>query len=369
MKVNQFQPYIGEEEYNSLKSCFDINWITEGPKSKDFNDRLCQIIQTNYGTFAPNGTLALYLALRAAGVGEGDEVIVPDFTFIATANAVEMVGAIPVFAEIDLSNFQFDLNSIEDFITERTVAIMPAHLYGFCVDMERLIEIANAHNLLIIEDAAQALGVEWNEIPCGSFGDISCFSFFADKTITTGEGGFVATNNKKFYDKLLYLRNQGRVDRGTFVHPEIGYNFRITDIQASIGLTQLDKFDIILDKKRNVHSLYSDYLSDVDDIKIIQPSDNITSFIPFRVIANCVNEKSHNLMEYMKQKEIEPRTLFYPLHEQPCFSNFVDSGKELKNARTAYDYGICLPSFAALTDEQIKYVCNTIRDYFGKSLL
>lgn len=369
MKVPQFMPYVDMEDYASLEDSFRDNWITEGPKSKIFSERLRDHIGVRYGCFAPNGTLAIYLALRAAGIGQGDEVIVPDFTFIATANAVEMVGATPVFVDIDPKNLQIDVKKCEAAITERTAAIMPAHLYGFSCDLIAIRKICNRHNLALIEDASQAFGVEHNGIPCGSMGDLATFSFFADKTITTGEGGFVVTNCKCSYNSMLYLRNQGRIDRGTFIHPEIGYNFRMTDIQASLGISQLDKLGEIIRLKSNIHAHYTERLADVEEVMIYQPSEEITSFIPFRVVMKVENGPSQGMMDFMKASGIEPRTFFYPLHKQPCFAGYMQDERYQDASFTAsthaYSRGVCLPSYASLTEEQVDYVCDTVKEYLA----
>ena len=367
MRVPQFMPYVDMKDYEALKESFENNWITEGPKSKQFEENLRSIVNTSYGSFSPNGTLAPYLALRALDIKEGDEVIVPNFTFIATANAVEMVGATPVFADIDLSNLQIDVDACNELITEKTKAIMPAHLYGFCVDLTRVRKFADKYGIYLIEDAAQSLGIKWQDIPCGSVGDISCFSFFADKTITPGEGGFVTTNNEQLAERLLYLRNQGRIDRGSFVHPEIGYNFRMTDIQASLGLSQLNKFDEIVDLKRSVHKLYSDMLQDNDHVSIIQPDVNITSFIPFRVVLMVEEKSSEDLMKFMSSRDIEPRTFFYPLHLQPCFRKYMEYNisNSFDRSIEAYHKGVCLPSYASMSHDQVSYVCDTINQYYS----
>ena len=238
-KIPQFQPFLDNREYEAIKSCFDLNWVTEGPKSKEFVDKLCKMMNVKYGVLAPNGTLSLYMALKVLGIGKGDEVIVPNFTFIASANAIDMVGAKPVFCDIQESDLHIDIKKAEKLITCRTKAIMPVHIYGMACNMDEVIEFAKKHKLKVVEDAAQAVGVNWNGKQAGTFGDIGSFSFFADKTLTTGEGGLVVTDNEELYNKLLYIRNQGRLNRGSFIHPEIGYNFRMTDLQTSIGLVQI----------------------------------------------------------------------------------------------------------------------------------
>jgi len=361
MKVPQFVPFIDSAEYLAIKDCFESKWITEGPKAKEFNKKLCKLLGSKYGVFAPNGTLALYLGLRAIGIGADDEVIVPDSTFIASANAVEMVGAKPVFVDVKKEDFQISVEDCHRVLSQKTKAIMPVHLYGMAANMTEVMRFASDHNLMVIEDAAQSLAVTWQDQLCGTFGDIGCFSFFADKTITVGEGGFVVTNNETIYEKLLYLRNQGRIERGTFIHPKIGYNFRITDIQAAVGLVQLQRLKEIVARKKAVLEIYQEELDSVKEVRFLLPHSD-SGYIPFRVVILC--EKAHELMDYLSDKEIEPRTFFYPLHQQPYYKYLKSDDKYFPNAIYGYDHGICLPSFPALTLSQIVYVRNAIKNFY-----
>jgi perosamine synthetase len=367
MRVPQFLPYIGNDEYRAIASCFEANWITEGPKAKEFSEKLLQLTGAKYGVFAPNGTLALYLALKAAGIRPGDHVIVPDFTFIGTANAVEMAGAIPVFADVNRKNFQVDMAAAQQLVSPDVKAIIPVHIYGTAANMDEIMPFAKTHNLAVIEDAAQAIGVRYKGKHTGTFGHAGCFSFFADKTITTGEGGYIVTNDEKIYNNLLFLRNQGRKDRGTFIHPEIGYNFRMTDIQCAIGLMQLTRLEKIAQIKKEVFAQYKNLLSPVEEIDFFIPEAN-ADFIPFRVGILC--KKAHELMDYMKQRGIEPRTFFYPLHLQPCytahphFEHMKGNSGSFPNTVFGYEHGICLPTFASITTEQINLVCNTIKAFY-----
>ena len=366
MKINQFQPYIGNEEYEAIKPCFDDNWITEGKKCKEFSDSLLDLMGAKHGVFAQNGTLALYLALRAIGIKPNDEVIVPNFTFIASANAVEMCGATPVFVDINDQDLQIDIKDCERVLTDKTKAIMPVHIFGMCADMDEVMAFAKKNCLKVVEDAAQGIKITWDNQHCGTFGDAGCFSFFADKTITTGEGGYVATNDEKVYENMLYLRNQGRLKRGSFIHPEIGYNFRITDIQAAIGLVQMGKLNEITDKKKRILNLYKDQLSSVDQIRIVEPSSTSKSnHIPFRVVIMC-DEKTDGLTNHFAKNQIETRSVFYPLHKQPCYSSkFSFSDEDFPNSIKAYEYGLCLPSYPALEDEKIKFICDMAKEYFN----
>lgn len=370
MKVPQFQPWIGEEEYSALGSCFERNWITEGPQARMFQDLLLELMGAKYGVFAPNGTLALYLALKAADIGPGDEVIVPDFTFIGSATAVEMAGAKPVFSDVHPLNCQIDLERAKRCVTARTRAIMPVHVYGTTCDMDAVVAFARRHSLLIIEDAAQAIGVHYKGRHAGTIGDLGAFSFFADKTITTAEGGFVVTDNEEMHEKLLFLRNQGRRDRGTFIHPEIGYNFRMTDLQCAVGIVQLNKLDRIIRRKQDMLAFYRELLRPVKQVRFFEPPAE-AEWVPFRIPVFC--ERAHELMAFLAGKEIESRTFFYPLHRQPAFRYLLDDkeyhhslgDEHFPRAIAAYDHGVCLPIFPALSEEQIRYVCEMIGKFYA----
>jgi len=367
MKIPQFLPWIGQDEYAAMAPCFETTWITEGPVSAEFNRKLLELTGAKYGVFAPNGTLALYLALKSAGINPGDEVIVPDFTFIGTANAVEMLGAIPVFADVNSKNFQIDLSDGDRLITPKTKAIMPVHIYGTVADMDEVTRFATKHGLIIVEDAAQAIGVHYKGKHAGTMGKTGVFSFFADKTITTGEGGFIVTNDEQVYDKLLYLRNQGRKERGTFIHPELGYNFRMTDMQCAVGLSQLNKLDEIRKRKNMIKETYLRLLQNVNEVSLFEPDEG-AEWIPFRVGILC--RDAHLLMEYLKSKGIEPRTFFYPLHRQPCYPWLSPErlrDTDFPNTIYAYEHGVCLPTYPTLTTEEIEYICSTIKDFYVRN--
>jgi len=359
-KIPQFQPYFDDREYAAIKQCFDSNWITEGPKSKEFVEKLCKLMNVRYGVLAPNGTLSLYMALRALGIGRGDEVLVPNFTFIASANAVEMCGATPVFVDID-DDLHINISMAEKLVGKKTKAVMPVHVYGMACNMEAIMSFAEKHGLKVVEDAAQGVGITWNNKHVGTYGDIGSFSFFADKTITTGEGGLLVTNNEETYKKLLYVRNQGRIDRGSFIHPEIGYNFRMTDIQSAIGLVQLEKLPDIISKKATILKTYQQNLD--SRYEIIVPKSDKSNHIPFRV-CTTVAGGSEQLMQHLKENNIETRTFFYPLHMQPCFSNLKKKKKtSYEISIKKYKEGVCLPSFVGITNEQILYVCEKMNEY------
>lgn len=362
-KIPQVRPYFSQQEIKGVTDTLKKAWVTEGPKSKQFVQEVLKMTTAKYGVLAPNGTLSLYMALMILGIKQGDEVIVPNFTMIASSNAIYLTGAKPVFIDVSLSDLNIDVSLIDKLITKRTRAIMPVHIYGQAVNMDPLLELAKKHNLLVIEDACQGLGLYYKNKHVGALGDIGCFSFFADKTITTGgEGGMVVTNNKDLYEKLLYFRNQGRLHSGTFVHPQIGYNFRMTDLQCAVGLVQIKKFKKIATKRLQNHSFYEKYLKGVEEIKILGPQ-SYSNFVPFRF--NIFAQRLQELMGFLEKNGIQTRGMFYPLHKQPCYTMYSYKDSDFPNSIYAYEHGLSLPVYYELSKEQIRYICDTIRKFYA----
>lgn len=360
MKIPQVKPWFDEAEVNAIIEVTRSGWVTEGLKTAEFSKRLNELIGVERGVFAPNGTLALYLGLVALGVGVGDEVIVPDVTFAASAFAVIMAGATPVFVDVDPETFQMTAELTEVACTERTRAVMPVHLYGQSPNMNSLMDLARRRGLLVIEDAAEAIGVRYKGKHAGSFGDVGCFSFFADKTITTGEGGYVVCKSPKVHERLLRLRNQGRVSSGTFIHPAVGFNFRITDWQAAVGLVQLDKLPEIIRRKRAILRWYREGLEEVRFLKIEPGSD----FVPFRVIVFV--DRVNDLMASLETGGIQTRNFFYPLHRQPCFGS-RDGG--FPAADYGWSHGVCLPIYPELKEEEVDYICDRVKGFYASAVL
>ena len=362
--VLQFAPFFGDEELASVAECFAANWVTEGPKSTAFVERLLRLTGAQHGVLAPNGTLALFLGLRALGIGPGDDVIVPDFTFFGSASAVEMTGATPVFCDIDPDTLHATPAHFDQVRTPSTRAIMPVHIYGACGPIDGLKVYARDHDLKMIEDAAQAVGVHFNGRHAGTFGDVGCFSFFADKTITTGEGGLVVTDDENSHDTLLALRNQGRRDRGSFVHPAIGYNFKLTDLQSAVGLVQLDRLDHIAAVKRGIDTRYRQALETLDRVRFVDHVPG-SECIPFRTVIFA--DRAHDLMGFLQQHEIQTRTFFYPLHRQSAFAGLAAAGQDdvFPGACAAYDSGVCLPCHPSLPDHHVDRVCEAIHAFYA----
>jgi len=351
LRVPQFKSFIDKEDFVSLEKVFENNYIAEGPFANGFREKLLETTSAKYGCFASNGTLALYLALRALGLGHGDEILVQNITFIASANAVEMVGATPVFVDIrSWDDPSIDLGKIA--LNPKIKAMVIAHLFGTaCSNIREVRDYCKSNNLLLIEDAAQALAIESEYGHCGTFGDVGTFSFYADKTITTGEGGFVVTNCEKTYERMLYLRNQGRLKSGTFIHPEIGYNFRMTDLQCALGLAQYKKLDYIIERKHYIYDKYMELLQ--DKVHFLRLNPDFTH-IPFRVVVFV--ENAHKVMTKMAEANIEARSVFYPLHKQPCYKYLGYHDDPFQQSVQCYERGLCLPTWVGITEEMIEKV-------------
>jgi perosamine synthetase len=360
--IPQFRSYVDMDDYEYLRRVFEERYLAEGRFAQEFLTQLLQIIGAPHGCLASNGTLALYLALKALGIGPGDEVIVQDITFIASANSVHMAGAVPRFADIKAFNdLTMDLERVK--LTTRTKALMACHLFGTaCSNIEEIRAYCDRHGLLLIEDAAQALGIKNAKAHCGTFGAAGTFSFYADKTITTAEGGMVVTADPNVYERMLYLRNQGRKSSGTFVHPELGYNFRMNNILACLGLSQLTKLEHITQKKQEIGALYRHYLGDAVEYLVIR-SD--FSYIPFRVVVFVPDADA--VMACMKEQGIEPRSMFYPLHRQPCYASLGYTDEGFENSVDCFKRGICLPTWVGLTEAQIRHVSESLKAALAKT--
>ena len=352
-KIPQFRSFVDYKDFRAIKKVFRNNYIAEGPVGQEFVNELLKITGSKYGVLAPNGTLAIYLALKACGIKAGDEVLVQNITFIASANAIEMVGATPVFIDIvSETDASIDLDKIK--MNKKIKGIMICHLFGTaCSNIEEVKAFCEKNNLMLFEDAAQTIGIKNNQNKhCGTFGKIGTFSFYADKTITTGEGGFIVTDDEDVYNNMRFLRNQGRKNSGTFVHPEIGYNFRLTDIQSALGLHQISKLNRIINAKQKIYELYKKYIG--DNVSFLTINSSFTH-IPFRVVVFV--ENADKTIKLMEKDGIEGRSVFFPLNKQPCFETFESSKTGLyNNSSRFFGRGICLPTWIGLSEAQIKYI-------------
>lgn len=361
MHIPEFNPVIEKEEVFQVLETLEDNWLTEGKKTHQLEAMLAEYCGCKRVVMVPNGTLALFAALKVLGVGPGDEVIVPDFTFFGSASAVVLTGAKPVFVDVDEYDFNIDVTAAEASISERTTTIMPVHMYGQPCDMLSLMQFADRNNLYVVEDAAQGLGVTFGNKHVGTFGEIGCMSFFADKTMTTGEGGALLVNDDDLVNKCIHFKNQGRLKRGTFVHQHMGYNFRITDLQAAIGIAQFKRVAQNIERKRAIRAVYYERLQGCQGVRL--PADNgFGEVVPFRT--NILVDDPEGLSKFLAERDIASRRFFYPLHRQPAFNggNSVVRQRPVYSVRL-FETGLMLPSGLDLTESQIEHVCDCVREF------
>jgi len=353
-------PFINEEEKYFLNKSIEDKWLTEGPFCARFLEHIKELTGSKYAVLAPNGTLGLFLSIIALDFPRGGEIIIPSFTFYASATSSIYAGLTPVFVDVDEKTFNIDVDKARNLITNKTVAIMPVHVYGHSSNMDAVIKLAHEYNIKIIEDAAQSYGVYYKDRHLGTFGDVSMISFFADKTITMGEGSVVLTQNNDIYEKLRLTRNQGRLNSGTFIHPEMGMNFRITDMQAGVGLAQAKKFNEIKKRKLYIYERYFEKLNGVGDLIFIEVEDGST-FVPFRFYIRT--KYKNELSCYMEELGVQSRSFFYPMHLQPKLKQYAHG--DLLISEKLYETGLCLPLHNYMNDSDVDYITSLIKKFFS----
>lgn len=318
------QPQLIGNEYNYLMDAFLSTWISStGKYVTQFEESFSKYCGVKYGVAVSNGTVALHLALVALGIGKGDEVIVPDITFAATINAVIYTGATPVIVDIEEDSWCIDPDEIEKAITPNTKAIIPVHIYGQPCDMGQICDIAQKHNLYIVEDCAEAHGAEWNNRKVGSFGVISCFSFFGNKVITTGEGGMCVTNSAELNDKMRVLRDHGMSKERKYYHEVIGFNYRMTNLQAAIGLAQTERIDEILEWREKIDDEYRDVFTKIKGISMQKKNLNERKKIAWLVSALIDSDKRDDVLEELRKNNIDARAFFIPLSEMEIYKKYA----------------------------------------------
>lgn len=363
MRIPVYKPSLTGNEKKYVDDCLDTSWISsKGKYNTMFAEQFSKYIGVEYGTTVVNGTLALHLALLALGIGSGDEVIVPSFTYIASANAVKYTGAEVVFADSKEDSWQLDPNDVIHRITPRTKAIMPVHLYGHPCDMDAIMEIAKKHRLFVIEDCAEAIGSEYKGKKVGAFGDIAAFSFFGNKTITCGEGGMVLTNDKTLIERATHLKGQGLAAHREYWHDIIGYNYRMTNIAAAIGLAQLEQVDSFIDRKIRIAEIYRENLAGLPVKVHTSVGDVKHTYWMVSIVCDNINDRD-SLREHLKVVEIETRPTFFPVHMMPMYA---DKYQKLPVAEKIGWSGMNLPSFPSLKDEEVLYICDSIKKFFNK---
>lgn len=360
-KIELDAPNVGKLEKEYINNCIDSTFIsTFGPFVSEFEEKFAQYIGAKRAVSTQSGTAALHMALYQLGIGEGDEVIVPSLTFIATINPVLFVGAKPVIVDVDPITWNIDLQEIRKAITKKTKAIIPVHLYGSVCNIDEIIEIARENNLFIIEDATESLGAIYKNRQTGTFGDFGCFSFNGNKLITTGGGGMIVSNNQKQAEHIKFLVNQARDASKGYYHPEVGFNYRMTNIEASLGLAQLERIDKFLEKKRKFRKIYQGVFNDLPYIKFQEESDNASgSWWLTCIKIDKNNVDIDNLKLKLKEKGISTRRIFIPVSEMPYLKKF---SKPCPNAYEIYNKGICLPSSTLNEEEDIRKAALQIKE-------
>ena len=359
------EPILGKKELEKVTDCIKSTWISSSGKYiLLFEKNFARFCGNKYAVSCTNGTVALHLALLALGIGKGDEVLVPNLTFVASANAVIHANATPILVDIEKNSWNMDPSQIEKNITPKTKAIIPVHLYGYPADMEKIMLIAKKHKLKVIEDAAEAhgaqikIGGKWQYV--GTIGDIGCFSFYGNKIITTGEGGMCITNKKQYINMIQLLKNHGMSPTQKYYHPILGFNYRMTNIQAAIGLAQLSRLKTFLSKREQIETWYRKSFTDFSHV--ILPPENSSHYqrvnwiFTLRILPSF-GKKRNWLINYLSAHGIESRPMFYPLSHFPMYK----TKKQFPVTEMISRQGLSLPSSPYLTKEEVHFIARTLK--------
>lgn len=360
------QPLLNGREKELLGQCIETNWISsDGPFVGEFERKFAAYIGVKHGVTVCNGTAALETALFAVGIGKGDEVIMPAFTIISCALAVIRLGAVPVLVDAESDTWNMDVSQIESSLTSKTRAIMPVHIYGHPVDMDPVLAIAKKHDLLVVEDAAEAHGAEYKKRKCGGLGHISAWSFYANKIITTGEGGMVLTSNSKMAERAASYRNLCFCPEKRFYHTELGYNFRMTNLQAAVGVAQMERIEEFIQIKRRLGEYYRERLLKIKGIKcqVEKPWAKMVYWMYCIELDRALGLDAETMMKELGKRGIGTRPFFLGLHEQPALHDLgLFKGEHYPITERIARQGLYLPSGMALTEKQIDEVVVAVSD-------
>lgn len=364
------EPFLNGNEKKYVQDCMETGWISSSGKYvTDFEQQFAKYCGVKYGIAVCNGTVALHLALVALGIKEGDEVIIPSFTMSASAFSVCYTGAKPVFVDADKDTWNIDVTKIEEKITPKTKALMPVHIFGKPCDMTKIQEIAKKHNLYIVEDAAESHGAEYKDKKVGSLSSLAAFSFFANKNLTTGEGGMVVTDDKELYDKCRYFKNMCFPLDGPriYVHDDIGFNYRMSNIHAAIGLAQVEKANEYRNMRIINNRLYKESLKNVKGI-VFQTEDkdeiNVCWMNAVLIDSKKYGRTRDELVQHLKDNGVETRLLFTGMHKQKSLKDFgCDGSGEYPITENLTQNGFYLPSASSLGENEIKYICELISKF------
>lgn len=357
-------PDIRGNEWKYVKECIDTNWVSSvGSYVNLFEEKFAEYLSAHSAVVTVNGTAAIELALLTLGIGLEDEVIVPSMTFISPVNTVKYVGATPVFCDVCRDTFVMDASKIEELITPKTKAIIPVHIYGHPVDMDKVMELAKKYDLYVIEDATEALGSKYKGKSVGTIGDIGAFSFNGNKLITTGAGGMLVTNSEEYGSRAKFLSTQTKVvlDNKAFYHPEVGYNFRMPNLLAAFGVAQLENIDEYLKIKKENADYYNKLLKDVKGITL--PIEKEWAKNCYWLYSTLVEDDfkvtRDELIKILSENGIESRPFFMPVHDMPPYVDCLHGSMDVTNEISAK--GINIPSSVSLTKENIEFICSVIK--------
>ncbi len=372
MKIPYFKPWISSEDKKSILDTLNQRWLTNGPKLKKFEKDFSRFIETKFSIGVSSGTHALHLAVRSMGIGPGDEVIVPTFTFAATLNSVLYCGAKPILVDVDPSTFTISTKELEKKINKKTKAIIPVHYGGQSCDMKEILKIAQKHNLGIIEDCAHALGSKYKKKYCGTFGKVGCFSFYPTKIITTGEGGMVSTNDAKIFKKISLLKSHSmsvsavdRESKATWKYDitDLGYNYRLDEIRASLGISQLSRIKKINQMRINIAQKYNDLLNDIEGLvtpKVKDDRNHIYHLYTIKIEDNYHMTRDE-LFVHLHSKGIGTSVQYYPLHLMSYYkSKYSFKNSDFPNANCLKDKVLSLPIYPTMTLKEIEFVVSQL---------
>lgn len=369
---------IKDREIEAVRKVVESKYLVEGNNARDFEKKFSNFTGSKYTTTVVNGTAALHLALTALGIGPGDEVITTPFTFVASSNSILFNGGVPIFVDVDPETYNIDVEKIEEHITEKTKAIMPVHIFGNPCDMKAIKDIAEDHDLYIVEDCAQAHDARIDGKHVGNFGDVGCFSFYGTKNLVGGEGGAIITNNEELFEKIRSIKNHGRSPKGGYHHYRVGYNYRMTDMTAAIMNVQMDRANEILSTRHKNGLLYRKLLADHEFLQVqkILPGHQHSDYI-FAPIIKHPHTKPEELIQYLKDNGVASRTIYSVLnYQQPSYQNidqwlmarvvdYPDYSKvKCENAEYLATHHLELPMVTSLTEENIQYIVDVINKFF-----
>jgi perosamine synthetase len=360
-QIPWWRPETGHEERELVLRVLDSNYLNDGDVTSEFERRMAAAVGARYAVAVTSGTAAIFLSLAAVGVHHGDEVVVPDVTFIATANAATLAGATPVLVDVDPETLTMDPGAFANAITPRTRAVVPVHVSGRASAMDRIVDIANARGIVVVEDAAEALGSRHRGRCLGTFGRAGCFSFSPNKTITTGQGGLIVTDDEAMLLRLRELKDQGRPVRGTGgndIHASIGFNFKLTNLQAAVGLAQLARLEARLGRLAGIYREYRRGLAGIDQVRLL-PFDIGHGEAPQWI--DMLAEDRDRLVEHLARADIQSRPFWFPLHTQAPYRR-PDGG--FPNAMRVAPRAVWLPSALSLSDDDVRTVCQRIRQFY-----